>query len=426
MSKKFISEFLPNLTSGELDSSQSSLEIKNAAETLTAVESESGRDMSDDGDKLDTLDKINPIADKETAYALTGVAVGTVYKTDDTGQSLEFLDRFPLPDIKINHPVGTTDFPPNTLMPYANQYNGKGNYTPTNIYCQWSGTKWEIWNSGLSVEWESTEDVASPDLVTTWTAVSAAAQAIDPLTSAMVHVYEPRNWKHDGVILVRDNDEKQLLTNLPDTQQVEVVGEGGRVERFNGDGARSATQDFTTVEITAAGNDAGGNPYAALYHWDASLGRFQGNPSNIFHNGTRWQHWDNNFFVSIDAAAGSASVHPADADWSGTVFDGEIFALPEATESNWFAIVNTIELYGNVAYTTITINGVLIEPINTDIRVGWIKPTDSMLSNFGNPWYVQSIDGFAESSNTGNFQGGDGMTLPQPFPSGATVVIRNT
>ena len=46
-----------------------------------------------DGDKskLDTLDKINAIADKATAYALTGVVAGTVYKTTDTGILMEYL-----------------------------------------------------------------------------------------------------------------------------------------------------------------------------------------------------------------------------------------------------------------------------------------------------------------------------------------------
>jgi hypothetical protein len=31
------------------------------------------------------------VADKATAYALTGVAVGTVYETADTGQIMEYL-----------------------------------------------------------------------------------------------------------------------------------------------------------------------------------------------------------------------------------------------------------------------------------------------------------------------------------------------
>jgi len=36
------------------------------------------------------------IANKEAAYALTGVAAGTVYKTEDTGQILEKVDYVPL------------------------------------------------------------------------------------------------------------------------------------------------------------------------------------------------------------------------------------------------------------------------------------------------------------------------------------------
>ena len=44
-------------------------------------------------EKIQSLEasKPTPIADKATAYALTGVAVGTVYKTTDTGQVMEYM-----------------------------------------------------------------------------------------------------------------------------------------------------------------------------------------------------------------------------------------------------------------------------------------------------------------------------------------------
>ena len=115
-----------------------------------------------DGDKtkLNTLDKINTIADKATAYALTGVAVGTVYKTDDTGQIMEF--------------IGSDE---------------------TSIY----------------------------------------------------------DWKMDGFILVDENTDKLALTSLPDGQQVKVVNEGGRIERYNGGTVATESNWFTiknTVYLT--------------------------------------------------------------------------------------------------------------------------------------------------------------------------------
>ena len=232
-------------------------------------------------------------------------------------------------------------------------------------------------------------------------------------------------------LLVADNDAKQLLTSLSDGQEVEVVGEAGRIERYNGDNAGL----LTSLNVSDAGSPVTGITSAdasGLYVWNGSYFQSPSTGMYVQYLGGKWVIGAMSPAFESDACA--STVHPSDATgWTaingstGTIADVTgVTALPEATESNWSTIVNTIELYGNVGYATITINGVLIEPVNTDIRVGWVKPTDAMLSSFANPWYVKSIDGFSESNTTGNFQGGDGMTLPQPFPNGATVVIRNT
>ena len=133
------------------------------------------------------------VADNDAKQLLTSLSDGQEVEVTGEGGRIERYNGDNaglLTSIRVNHPVGTTDYPPNTLAGYTNQSGGKPNYneglTGSSVSIQWDSTKWIIYNSGLGIEWESTEDVASPDLVTTWTAVSAAAQALDPLTSAMV------------------------------------------------------------------------------------------------------------------------------------------------------------------------------------------------------------------------------------------------
>ena len=392
-----------------------------------------------------------PIADAAAAYALTGVTAGTVYETDDTGQIMEYLGDTKSKELRANiiitggtynnggsQPLtsGSETFEiPNTIAAYPAIFAETDTLNGNLWSFEQIGNKWVLKDNffALATHFQSVEDADSVHPADATWEITGSGLTVPTITRSETNESIPNNWKINGVISVYDNDEKQLLTNLPDTQQVEVVGEGGRVERY-GDNAGI----LTSFNVSDAGTPADwvfSESLAVPYVWDGTSYKGEGSSfaAEVIFN---TDHWELRTMSTSNFNSPTCTVsdHPADVvgAWvvqgsaTGTIADGGVTRAPETMESNWDAIVNTIELYGNVAYTTITINGVLIEPINTDIRVGWIKPTDSMLSNFGNPWYVQSIDGFAESSNTGNFQGGDGMTLPQPFPSGATVVIRNT
>ena len=231
---------------------------------------------------------------------------------------------------------------------------------------------------------------------------------------------------------VTDNDAKLALTGIADGQQVEITDEGKRLERYTGDGARSATQDFTTVEVTVAGTDTAGDPYAVLYHWDASVDRFLGPDGQyIKHNATRWQHFDVGDATNIDAAAGAASVHPADADWSSTIFDGEIFARPEATERNWHTLKNTVYLTvkdtgGNGPYE---FNGVTVG-WGATVGIGWVPVGELMIVDVAEMWRVDRINGDFSTQVVAYapphcLTMGTDVVLTDSLPSGALVLIRN-
>ena len=135
------------------------------------------------------------VADNDAKQLLTSLSDGQeVEVTGEAGR----IERYNgdnagvLTPVRINHPVGTAVYPPNTLAIHNGTQDGKPTYTSADgtfsFYVQWSefSSKWVMYTGGLDTEWESTDDVATPDLVTTWTAVSAEAIALAPLTSAMV------------------------------------------------------------------------------------------------------------------------------------------------------------------------------------------------------------------------------------------------
>lgn len=169
-----------------------------------------------------------------------------------------------------------------------------------------------------------------------------------------------------------------------------------------------------------------------LYHWDASVDRFLGPDGQyIKHNATRWQHFDVGDATNIDAAAGAASVHPADADWSSTIFDGEIFARPEATERNWHTLKNTVYLTvkdtgGNGPYE---FNGVTVG-WGATVGIGWVPVGELMLVDVAEMWRVDRINGDFSTQVVAYapphcLTMGTDVVLTDSLPSGALVLIRN-
>ena len=533
MGKKFISEFLPNLTSGELDSSQSSLEIKNAAETLTAVESESGRDMSVDGAKLDgieagatadqtdaeiltavesesgrdmsvdgakldTLDKINPIADKATAYALTGVPVGTVYKTTDTGQRVEklFTDGIaPLDQgdgvllTNANADIGSSELlhltggtyrelavsnPANPLQSFQTglgwvsgdddleviaSFNialvvGGQSYLHNQLYAIadsanafLGGTagKWGIGDQQYAgnILYESVEDsntVHPADA--TWVAL------VDGVTVPTITRYSPVSWMLDGVIQTPTNDTKKQLTSLPNNREVNVFQEGGRIERYNGDNAGI----LTSFAITGTAADYAFDSYAMDYVWDASYARVGGGygayvgsllpakTPNVSYLSGSWVAWMDGYEYFTSPAC-DETTHPADVAgaWTpdsaeGTLADTDFTKLPEATESNWSAIKNTVELVvrDSGSNGTLFVNSVSVGAGAT-VNVGWVPvggsiPIDANAAY--TDWNVEKVNASAVSSGTAHMLVTDAdpliMGIPDTFPAGALVQIKNS
>jgi|11_taG_2_1085331.scaffolds.fasta_scaffold00082_36 hypothetical protein len=389
---------------------------------------------------------INLIANKEAAYALTGVAVGAVYKTEDTGQMMGYMgdpstDSFDIVGdgagmmgvdmagffSDIEDPYG---YGPESDAGYSSFYalNDSGN----NQSATYESGKWIL--SGSVQAFESAGGEAHPADVITWTALSGATGTIDSVTRN-----EPRNWKHDGVILVTDNDEKILLTNLPDGQQVEIVGEGGRLERYNGDNAGL----LTSFHISDAGSPNGGQDLDGRYDWDMTDGVYYHEDgaglADVKHDGTQWVIRYSTY-SAFESDPCDASVHPSDATgWtatggSGTIADDGVDYLPEATESNWFTIKNTVELTWHDDWYSgdQTINGITA-PEGTATNVGWvavgerIQGTDTSTDNY--TWTTTQING--SQPNTQVFPkmvllDNAGILIPDAFPSGATITVKSS
>jgi len=349
-----------------------------------------------------------PIADKASVYALTGVTVGTVYKTDDTGQVMEYLgDVLPLYGgftIAGSSGIDSTNLGYNGDYVFAGIVESYKVFRSTTTAQQFGILNGNTYAGSATVGGyflghnELTGNSVHPADVVTWTADFGFGSLLQSEFTKADPASNPYNWKMDGVVSVFDNDEKQLLTNLPDTQQVEVVGEARRLERYNGDNAGL----LTTVVVTAAGNDGIVQPLAGSYVYNVSSNSYanvSGASSQFAHNGTNWLHEDRVFFgTTASSAACSASVHPADADWSSTVFDGEIAKAPEATESNWSDIVGSLELWiGNMG-ETLTVDG--IASTNTMTNLGWYSYGQPVTISAYNMLYVLPIvDGYTDYNN---------------------------
>jgi len=431
-------------------------------EILTAVESESGRSVSIDGAKLDTLAKVNSIANKEAAYALTGVAAGTVYKTTDTGQVLERTSRLDTAwddgsefliqggtytngGVQELIPAGEVATAVYRKTSPADNY-GYLAFSPAEVGSElWSlyedasdvsGTagKWGIKDEIFAgqAQWESVEDsdtVHPADA--TWVALNAGL-AVPTLTKT-----EPRNWKHDGTILVNDNDEKQLLTNLPDGQQVKIVGEGGRIERFNGDGDGLNEGDFKILVNHPDNPVISGMRINGIYSYDPSnyfylnddgviLGNY-GDGTYVFH--TSSVQWS----APINGNATPDLMSPwtaqsTEAQGYAAMTSDMITRQPTATESNWFTIKNTVYLsVRDTGYGGVTVNGVAI-PNNTTRGVGWVPVGEIISTNdTGNGYNLEKINS-GSLVMSGSYEmmrwGTTDLTLPDIFPSGATVQIK--
>jgi len=87
------------------------------------------------------------------------------------------------PDIIVSG-AGTSDA--NGTYEYAGETFGKPYYTKGSESISWFGLGYDVWAifvDGLSV-YESTDDVATPDLVTTWTAVNTGIAPVPTVTAA--------------------------------------------------------------------------------------------------------------------------------------------------------------------------------------------------------------------------------------------------
>tara|TARA_R110000772_G_scaffold2190_1_gene7552 strand:- start:228 stop:1919 length:1692 start_codon:yes stop_codon:yes gene_type:complete len=404
---------------------------KTAAEIKTLYESNAETNPLTDSEKLQfTL----PIADKETAYALTGVVAGTVYETADTGQIVEklFTDGIaPLDQgdgvllTNANADIGSSELlhltggtyreqavsnPANPLQSFQTglgwvsgdddleviasfniAYVEMQSYLHNQLYAIadsanafMGGTagKWGIGDQQYAgnILYESVEDsntVHPADA--TWVAL------VDGVTVPTITRYSPVSWMLDGVIQTPTNDMKQQLTSLPNNREVNVFQEGGRIERYNGDNAGLAT----VFSISSAGSPTssvsdGESSLALTYSVGASLD-YEDSSGNAWvdYDGTRWTI-GYQMYPFFRSAVCASSVHPADATgWEaydagggiglGTIADVTgVTALPEATESNWSDIIPTAEIILNdtVGSGSMSWNGSAVQG-STAVNYGW-------------------------------------------------------
>lgn len=437
------------------------LGLQTDEEILTAVESESGRSVSIDGAKLDTLAKVNSIANKEAAYALTGVAAGTVYKTEDTGQVLEKVDH--VPAIQQSFIIGT-DGDPKTYASASlaglwawDGSNNKFAHEDDDVSdgMTHNGSYWTITYTSFG-QFDSAPCDASvhPADATPWViSADPIAQGTGSLNE--IDIYEPRNWKHDGTILVRDNDDKILLTNLPDGQQVEIVGEGGRIEQLPASPLPDIKRGFI---VSSEGNPRssifdGGNSVSGAFFWHEADSQFVRDDDGTFyaayvtHDGSRWQigYQMNYFFQSAPCAS---TVHPADATgWTtydagggggigqGTIADDglvktracEVYNSPQYNTSGstpWRTIKNTV--YLTVIDYAISggfdFNGVTIANGGSE-GVGWVPVGEAIPTDAPNTLVLSSVNGSNRDQSEKVIQDADNAILADKYPSGALVAI---
>ncbi len=102
---------------------------------------------------------INLIANKEAAYALTGVAVGTVYKTEDTGQILEKVDYVPLIqegftlELNSSDPTSLPDSRYDGYYAWSHEHNAFVLLSPSNdiiASIKYEGGRWSLRNAGVN------------------------------------------------------------------------------------------------------------------------------------------------------------------------------------------------------------------------------------------------------------------------------------
>ena len=420
-----IDDILPNLSGPELLIAQASLRIGGA-----------------------------PIADKAAAYALTGVVAGTVYETADTGQIMEYLGDV-APFYTGFTIAGSSGADGNTLG-----YNGDyifvgGSDTSTgNVQFQSTTTAQKfdlqsVLTAGSGGFGHKDSQLLSfakrnPADVVTWVALDGTGNLLQSEFTKASPESNIYNWKINGVVSVFDNDDKQLLTNLPDTQQVEVVGEGGRIERYNGDNqpdgsnfgdgdsfyveggtyTNGGTQDFAATKTLAINRTLNvWNTFLALGH--ANLGSedwlLYADASSYVPGGTagtanKWGILSlSTYSVYWESLEDSDTVHPADATWVA-VNDGvtapTATRAPEAMESNWSDIVPTHELIitGFTSGGAVEVDGVSCDSGQNTV-VGWRTGSPLTVkrlthsSIYSMP--LRSIDGSATLSS-----GGALMVLP--------------
>ena len=137
-----------------------------------------------------TLISAIPVDTNDDKLLLTNLPSGqTVMVTDEGRRVEEFLgdSAGDITALRLNHPSASA---PNNLTVYTGIEEGKASFAEleaAELSFLWSASaKWTVVDADSVVQWESTDDVATPDLVTTWTALTTESQAMVPLTADMI------------------------------------------------------------------------------------------------------------------------------------------------------------------------------------------------------------------------------------------------
>ena len=215
------------------------------------------------------------IATKELVYAKTGVppeqgvTTGDIYRTEDTGLLLE--SRGDVTDGKQDfrlsdegNPKSSLDNGNFNLALIYGWINNNSRYENGDAWVSYDGAKWVVGYLAEShFESDPCDSLVHPEDAIGWVSLlngSAGGQGV--IADGDIAIYEPRNWLHNGVILVKDQLEKFVLTNIPIGQEVEITHEGGRLEKYiSGDinDSHSWVDIISTfyIVVTDIGNRAG-------------------------------------------------------------------------------------------------------------------------------------------------------------------------
>lgn len=391
------------------------------------------------------------IANEAAAYALTGLSAGARYKTADTGDVMEYLGdvmgRYAGFTISGSSATDSTALSYNGTFKFDGWQDGYPRFTDAATGQMFSGVWGQILaGSNASGHYSTASPHEHPADIATWTGGAGSGSLLNSEFTKDAPESNVYNWKVNGVIKVWNNNDKRMLRNLPAGQVVQVVGEGDRLERYNGPIEDPGAEDAFVIDWNVAGD-----PLITYQRAYSAMGLYEKIGSDPWYTnlvgpgGALIDYMGANYALYVgdfafESPAAAASVKPWDVvgDWTpvssnatGTIDDAGINQTGEANARNWTAITNTVELtiYDEYITSNFSVNGVSV-PSFSKTNVGWVRVGERVETENGSQrrYAVTKING--TTANTSGTEvicasWGDDFVVPDAFPVGASVELTN-